>query len=195
MRLRDVLSSQSAMDIVYSCRDRGDPVKKGTKHPLTVNRNRRYAPIDRSQQGAALSGYFDKPVDTRTDSLVRSTEPAAVPLPVIPAPMAQKAASSMTVTLKGLNKRKTVALYGGTPGVIRISLGAFPGKTAPEAMLVTAPDGSEVFAVKAAKTPKVKLTKEERAALPKLTEAEKIARMEDKLAKAKAKLEAKAASL
>lgn len=93
-----------------------------------------------------------------------------------------------SLTLKGLNKKGTQAIYSGTPGTVRIGLAAFPGKTAPESIEVA--DG--VFAIK---TPKVKLSKEERAALPKPTEAEKIAKMEARLAKAKAKLASQSADI
>ncbi len=92
----------------------------------------------------------------------------------------------MHLTLKGLNKKGTTALYAGALGAVRISIAAFVNKTAPAVIDVA--DG--IFAVKTPKTPKVKLTKEERAALPKPTEAERIAKMEERLAKARAKLAA-----
>jgi hypothetical protein len=117
---------------------------------------------------------------------------ATAPLLVLqqPAPPAQKA-QTMILTLKGLNRKNTTAMYAGTTGTVRISLTAFPDKTAPTTIEVA--DG--VFAVKTPKAAKVKLSKAERAALPKPTEAEKVARMETRLAAAKAKLEAAAASL
>lgn len=91
---------------------------------------------------------------------------------------------TMTLTLKGLSKNGRAAFYSGAVTPIRLNLATFPNKTAPATIEV--PDGT--FA--AGKAPKVKLTKEERAALPKPTLAEKIAKREAQLAKDKAKLAA-----
>lgn len=191
MRLRDALQASSAMDIIYSCNDRGatDDVKR--KNPLGMASNKRnYPPVDRSQQGAALSGFPNAPhertkkvVDSTPHTVISSTPLAPIVVPPA-APQAPKKEKVMQLTLKGLNAKRTTAIYSGTLGSVRIGLAAFPGKSAPESIEVA--DG--VFAVKTPKAPKVKLTKEERAALPKPTEAERIAKMEERLAKAKAKL-------
>lgn len=88
----------------------------------------------------------------------------------------------MILNLKGTSKNGKNAFYSGAASTIRIALKSFPDGTAPATIEVA--DG--VFA--GGKTPKRKLTKEERAALPKLTEAEKIAQAEARLEKRKAKL-------
>jgi len=91
----------------------------------------------------------------------------------------------MTLTLKGLSKNSRTAFYSGAVTTIRISVSAFPNKTAPRTIDVA--DGA--FAL-----PKEKLTpeqrKEARKNAPKPTLAEKIAQRE----KAIAALKAKAAS-
>lgn len=190
MRLRDAFSSPSLSDIIYSVRDKGvDPVKKNNEakdsKPNQGPRARKHKPIDRSQQGAALSGSPNIPLDSPSIPLVES------PLTVHPAPTAQKDKQTMKLTLKGLNRKQTTALYSGTPGTVRIGLAAFPNKTAPAEIEVA----GGVFAVKAPKAAKVKLSKEERAALPKPTTAEKIAKMEARLVAAKKKLEDKSSEL
>lgn len=110
------------------------------------------------------------------------------------APAAEQAASAaeqdktMALTLKGLSKNGKQAFYSGAAQVIRIAVGAFPGKTAPQTIPV--PDG--VF--EGPRQPKAKMTAEERKALraakPKPTLAERIAKREAQLAKDKAKLAA-----
>ena len=89
----------------------------------------------------------------------------------------------MTLTLKTLSKNGKQAYYSGAAQIARFPLGIFPGKTAPQTIEVA--DG--VFAVAAVKVPKVKLTKEERAALPKPTFAELIERRRKSLAALEAK--------
>ena len=94
----------------------------------------------------------------------------------------------MNLTLKGQSKNGKQAMYGGAKQVLRFPVGVFVGGTAPQSFDV--PDG--VFEAPVAKTPKVKLTPEERkaarAAKPKPTLAEKVAAAEARLAKQKAKL-------
>lgn len=191
MRLRDAMSAPSTMDIIYGVNDKGAG-DETSKKPLGMAAGRKFRQVDRSQQGAALSGHPNvlpqKAVDSQRSSVVEFTSPA--PMTAHPAaPLAPTKDKKMaSLTLKGLNKKGTQAIYSGTPGTVRIGLAAFPGKTAPESIEVA--DG--VFAIK---TPKVKLSKEERAALPKPTEAEKIAKMEARLAKAKAKLASQSADI
>lgn len=92
----------------------------------------------------------------------------------------------MTLTLKGLSKNGKQAIYAGSAQNVRIPVGNFPDKTAPETIDVA--DG--VFV--AAKQPKVKLTAEERKAArankPKPTLAEKLAAQEKKAAKLREQL-------
>ena len=95
----------------------------------------------------------------------------------------------MTLTYKGLSKNGRNAFYTGTFVPLRFPLSVFPDKQAPQTIEVA--DGA--FAP--ARQPKQRLTKEERAALPKPTLAERIAKREAQLAKDKAKLAAQGASL
>lgn len=96
----------------------------------------------------------------------------------------------MTLSLKGLDKRGRNAIYTGSAVALRIPVGAFPEKTAPASIDVA--DG--IFA--GPKAPKAQMTAEERkaarAAQPKLTLAEKVAKAEERAAKLREKL-AKAA--
>lgn len=92
---------------------------------------------------------------------------------------------TMTLIFKGTNGKNTHAIFSGAKGAIRIPLTAFENGVAPTELLID--DAVQAAPVK---EKKVKLTKEERAALPKPTEAERIARAEAALAKRKAKLAA-----
>lgn len=89
----------------------------------------------------------------------------------------------MNLILKGLTKNGKAALYTGAAAQVRINVTAFPDKVPAEVIEVA--DGALQPAK--VKTPKVKLTKEERAALPKPTLAERIANEEKRLARLKAK--------
>lgn len=75
--------------------------------------------------------------------------------------------STMTLSLKNLTKNGKAAIYTGAVQPIRLSLSVFPDKTAPQTIEV--PEG--IFT--GARVAKAKLTKEERAALPKPTLAQK----------------------
>ena len=162
---------------------------KPQKKKAKAKNARRHKPVDRSQQGAALSGSPNISLDSPAAAVVESQKLAAI-MPPSPAAREAQKAPTMILTLTGLNRKNTYAFYAGTPGTVHISLSAFPNKTAPE--MIEVADG--VFAVKAVKVAKVKLTKEQRAALPKPTAAEQIAKMEQRLAAARAKLAAKAAA-
>jgi hypothetical protein len=114
-------------------------------------------------------------------------QPAATnnqPAPAVTNPRVWPATGdkTMTLTLKGLSKNGKQAFYSGSAQVVRVQVANFAGGTAPQSFEV--PDG--VFAA-----PKAKLTAEERkaqkAAKPKLTLAEKIAKREEALARLKAK--------
>ena len=67
---------------------------------------------------------------------------------------------TVNLTLKGQSKNGKQAMYGGAKQVLRFPVGVFVGGTAPQSFDV--PDG--VFEAPVAKTPKVKLTPEERKA-------------------------------
>ena len=103
---------------------------------------------------------------------------------------------TMTLTLKALSKNGKNAMYAGAATILRISLSAFHGKTAPASFAV--PD--DIFASprvkKAHLTPEEKAAaKAAKAAAPKPTLAERIARRERLLARDKARLEAQHAEM
>jgi hypothetical protein len=206
MRLREALYSSSMSDIINSIDERPTMTRKEKEKKRARNF------VDRSLQGAALSGHPNVPVGEesfaggtqksfgRTNNSLDSTKQVEVILSSQEAPPKAQTSTDkapeaqeqkkMVITLKGLNRKGTTAIYTGTLGTVRIGLAAFPGKTAPETIEVV----GDIFAVRQPKAPKVKLTKEERAALPKPTEAERIAKMEERLNAAKAKLAAQAAA-
>lgn len=115
---------------------------------------------------------------------VDNAHQVAVTLPK--SPMTAQAGSSkkMTLTYKGLSKNGKQAFYSGAVRTLKFSLAVFPDKTAPDS--ITVDDG----AFRAAGEKKAKMSKEERAALPKPTLAEVIKRREAALEKLKAKAEA-----
>lgn len=159
--------------------------------------SRRHRPVDRSQQGAALSGFSNVPekilqldeksVDSAGGPVVespQSTKPATEPVNS-PATKPVTRSKAMTLTLKGLSKNGKTAFYTGAAQVARFPLGMFVDKTAPSTIEVA----DDVFApVKAV------LTAAERKAIkdakPKPTLAERIAQRR----KALEALEAKAAA-
>ncbi len=118
---------------------------------------------------------WQKIVDTQNAASVKSAQQ--------PIPAAQEIIMQ-TLTLKGTSKNGKNALYNGTSHVHRFPIASFVGGTAPHQIHVA--DGTFL----AGKVAKRKLSKEERAALPKPTLAEKIARREAALAKMKAQLHA-----
>jgi hypothetical protein len=93
------------------------------------------------------------------------------------------------LTLKKLDKRERYGIYTGSAVSIRLPLGAFPNKTAPETV--------EFAGLLGPREKKAPLTAEERkaarAAKPKLTNAEKLAKREAALEKLRAKVAAEAA--
>ena len=141
----------------------GKTMPKGNARPLGT-------PSPRRSRARVVKSNPEKAIDTVVQPVVRS----AVAIP-------PTGDMNMVLTYKGLSKNGLAAFYGGPASTIRIQVAAFVNKEAPDTISVQ--DG--VFAEK-----KVKLTKEQRAALPKPTLAEKIARREALLARDKAKLEA-----
>lgn len=92
----------------------------------------------------------------------------------------------MTLSLKGLDKRGRSAIYTGAAISIRVGLTAFPNKTAPSTIEVADGVFAGPKAKRAAMTPEER--KAARAAAPKLTLAEKIAKREAALERDRAKL-------
>lgn len=90
----------------------------------------------------------------------------------------------MTLILKGLDKRGRNAIYSGAAINLRLGVTAFPNKTAPASIEVA----EGVFAIKAVKVARTRLTKAERAALPKPTLAEKLAKQEQRVAALRAQV-------
>jgi hypothetical protein len=131
----------------------------------------------------AQHDYFQKVVYTPIDRVVDSVSEVAAIQPTESA--AEQQEHHMTLTFVKNSRNGKRAIYSGAALSLAFPLALFVGKTAP----ATITDLSS-FVEKVAKTPKAKLSKEERAALPKPTLAEKIARREALLAKDKAKLAA-----
>lgn len=172
----------------------GRQAPKNEAKPLGTkkgNKGRKPTAEERRKDFAVVAGK--KVVDTQNDLEVTSLQPPITVAQSEPAPPEPQKEQHMTLTYKGLNKKGNAAIYSGAKTSVRFSLANFPGKTAPATIEVA--DG--VF--EAATAPKPTETKEERkarlAALPKPTEAERIARVEKNLAKRKAKLAAADASL
>ena len=152
----------------------------------------RYAGIGVRKRSKVI---LQKGVDSsRTLDVVSSQAPITAPETANKTPISASLTRrrTVTLTLKGHSKNGKTAFYTGAATVIRISLGAFINKQAPTIIEVE-PDFAPV------KAPRVKLTAEERAArnaaakaaraaAPKPTLAEKIARREALLARDKAKL-------
>jgi len=90
----------------------------------------------------------------------------------------------LTLTFTGLSKNGKAAFYSGAARQLRLPVGLFAGQ--PPASFSVA---NGIFVAKAVKVAKKKLTKEERAALPKPTLAEKIAKKEAQIARLKASLQ------
>jgi len=96
----------------------------------------------------------------------------------------QQEIKTMTLTLKGIDKRGRNAIYTGAAVSLRLAISAFPNKTAPATFSI--PEG--VFDGPRPKADRKRLTKEERAALPKPTAAELLKKAEDRVAKLREKV-------
>lgn len=107
-----------------------------------------------------------------------------------PIPAANERKKMMDLTLKGTSRNGKRAIYGGAANTFHIPVSAFPNRTPPQTISVA--DGT--FEPAKVKQPKVKMTPEERAAAraakPKPTLAERIAKREAQLAKDKKRLAA-----
>ena len=139
---------------------------------------------DRITEIIEKDGFCDvtlKVVDTPIEPVVDFSHQPTIP------PATVSRSSRMTLTYVKTSKNGKRAIYSGAANSLVFPLTAFPGKTAPASIEVV----GDVFATKSG--PKPKLTKEERAALPKPTLAERIAKREAQLAKDKAKLAAASA--
>lgn len=110
----------------------------------------------------------------------------AIEPPINEPPQAAEGPKTMTLTLKGLDKRGRNGIYTGAAVAIRIPVGAFPDKTAPASLEVG--DGQ----LAGPKAKRSQMTPEERKAArkaqPKLTLAEKVAKAEERAAKLREKL-------
>ncbi len=116
------------------------------------------------------------------------TEATIVDLPIETAlPLLSAQEHVMTLTFKSLSKNGKRALYSGLRTSVAINLTNFEG--APDEVL------DIVGNFRGPRAKKAKLSKEERAALPKPTLAERVARANARAAKLSAKLAAQSASL
>lgn len=147
------------------------------------------AVADKSPAPVAIPEVFIVPtpisVATAADDTLKSTKHETDITETGPATAPTRSTRMATLTLKGLNKRGTQAIYSGLRTAVRFPISAFESKTAPQNIEVEG-------AFAAAKVARVKMTPEERkaanAARPKLTLAEKVARAEKRAAALKAKL-------
>ena len=160
-------------------RDADEYAGIGRKRPGYRAAEQTHPAANRIVQEAAMN-ETQKSVDTSCEVVVRSLN-----APIMALPIQER---TMTLTLKGLNRRGTQAIYTGLRTAVRFPLAAFLNKTAPTVIKI---EGD--FAPPTA--PKAKLTAEQKEAAklarknaPKPTEAERIARAEAALAKRKAKL-------
>jgi hypothetical protein len=142
---------------------------------------------------APLMPITEAPIEdsacTAEQPVVVSTQPAIMPAAKS---TTQQGERTVTLTLKGLDKRGRNAIYTGAAVSLRFPIGAFPDKTAPTSIEV-----SGVAGPKALRASRVKMTAEEKAAAklaranaPKPTLAEKLAAGEARLAKLREKLAA-----
>lgn len=132
-----------------------------------------------------VASSADPVVDLNEQALGATNEPAPEQADI-------KEKKIVNLVLKGLDKRGRNAIYTGAAVSIRIPVAAFPNKTAVASIEIA--DGS----LAGPKEKKAPMTAEERkaarAAQPKLTLAEKVARAEERAAKLREKLAAAAAS-
>lgn len=163
---------------------------KGEARPLGTKKEKGRKPSAAVVAGKEKSQEPQKVVDTPAAVEVDSSksEPEAITQPVN-----SVQEQNMTLTFKSISKNGRSAIYGFGRNSVRFALTAFTDKTHPATISVSPSDGSFVEPA----TPKAQMTAEEkaaakaaRAALPKPTLAERIAKREAALAKDKAKLAA-----
>lgn len=123
--------------------------------------------------------FLQEAVDSRPLPEVESTESTE-------AQASQQKDSTVNLTFKNLNKKGTQAIYTGGRTTQRFAVANFPDKVPPPTLDVSGILGP------VEKVAKVKLTKEERAALPKPTAAEALEQFNARAEKRRAKLEAAA---
>ena len=143
------------------------------------------APTKKGQQRAAKAApTAKKVVDSPEVPALDSLSNVAITPSDAPAEPPAGEQKTMTLTFKGLDKRGRSAIYTGAAISIRIGVSAFPDKKPAATIMV----GDGALAGPKQKQERKKLTKEERAALPKPTLAERVARAEARTAALKAKL-------
>lgn len=164
---------------------------KGEARPLGTKKEKGRKPSAAVVAGKEKSQEPQKVVDTPAAVEVDSSksEPEAITQPASKTLKEQ----NMILTFKSISKNGRSAIYGFGRNSVRFALTAFTDKTHPATISVSPSDGSFVEPA----TPKAQMTAEEkaaakaaRAALPKPTLAERIAKREAQLAKDKAKLAA-----
>jgi hypothetical protein len=197
MRLRDVMRSVSVTDILESWRGvpaEGDGMAKKAK-AAQGSKPQAAAKVKGKAKGAVApstapaeegSCIADAAVVDSPQMNAAQGPPNAAPNPPNEEPPKAAGSRKMQLNLKGLDKRGRNAIYTGAAVSIRIPIGAFPDKQPPQTLEVG--DG---FA--GPKEPKARMTPEERkaarAAQPKLTLAEKVAKAEQRTAALRAKLQ------
>ncbi len=149
--------------------------------------------VDRSTQGAALSGQPNISLDSPVQPEVGSLEHASVADDQPSGTTTSMEHTTMTLTFRSLSKNGRAAIYSGAIQPLRFSLSVFPNKAYPETIEML--DGILV----PGRTPKAKLTPEQKEAAkaaaklakankPKPTLAEKAAQAQRRLDALNAKL-------
>jgi hypothetical protein len=154
----------------------GSETTMKSKHSAAAGSNKKKKGTPKEKSGPAAQAEVVSPQSPATTPVTAATEP--------------QEKKQMTLNLKSLDKRGRNAIYHGAAVSLRLSTSAFPNKTAPATIEVA--DG--VFAVKTERQPRKRLTKEERAALPKPTLAERLAKAEKRAAALRAKAEKEGAA-
>ncbi len=177
---------------------RGKQMPRGEARPLGMPKAKNEKQSARTEANrVGQKEVVDSAASGGVDS-VQTSEPQAIPqaASTSAARDQQPQEKTMTLTLKNLSKNGKNAFYAGAATTLRFALSAFPSRQAPTSFTVSDGIFAEPKTAKAAMTVEEKAAaKAARAALPKPTLAERIAKREAQLAKDKAKLQAQSASL
>jgi hypothetical protein len=122
-----------------------------------------------------------KSVDTDTSPVVECIQVRGVVIPAAP--------SSQLVQEVHMTQFNRISIGAKGQSIYKMEGGIVRLRFTPTAFAGGAPETIQVDAPFAVKVPKAKLTKEERAALPKKTKAERLAELQARIAKLQAQLE------
>lgn len=169
----------------------------GTPSPKRSHSKKQPKPAVEASSSPVNSGA-EEVVDTSTASPAESSSTDTTSVNTAPSTETQIAKeqhimSTITLTLDPKTRKSTSLVFklpAGVRGSVRIAKTAFPGGVPPTSLNLQS-DSDSAFA-----QPKAKLTAEERKALrkdqPKLTPAQKLAKLQERAAKLQAKIAAEA---